>query len=85
MEYLIAVFTSRSQTLLYSNLLKGIGVPNAVISTPQEVAKACGISVKFSRAYLNDAKVALQNRRLCAFKGFYLVSLRSGRMIITPV
>lgn len=70
MKYVYAVFTSRNETLSFANLLRKIGVPNMVTSTPKTAGVACGISVRISKDYLQIAKGCL-GFSYKTFKGFY--------------
>ena len=72
MKYVIAVFVSRSETLTYVNLLKKSGVPVAVVSTPKEAGRSCGLSAKFSYDYFYQGKSALSQMRFTSFKGFFI-------------
>lgn len=47
MEYVIAVLSSRTQTMSYFQFLKRIGVPCSIVDTPKEISKSCGVCVKF--------------------------------------
>ena len=75
MQYIIAVFNSRFSTLNFSNLLKQNNVPCAIINTPQNIKKACGISVKFQMGFLPKIKSLIERQgNLKNFDGFYLLS-----------
>jgi hypothetical protein len=72
MNYVIAVFSSRSESLTYSNLLKKSGVENFVVQTPKEAGRTCGLSVKFNHDYFEYAKKVLSSYRFVSFQGFYI-------------
>ncbi len=78
MLYILAVFKSRSETLYFANMLKNNGIAVSIINTPRAVSDACGISVKLSPKYLEQAKRYLSIRRFQSFVGFYSVALRNG-------
>lgn len=66
MNYIIAVFNSRSATLRFANLLRANHIPCAIINTPASLGRACGISVKFLSDYLEKAR-ALAGRSQVGF------------------
>ena len=70
MNYVIAVFMSRSETLSFANMLKKINVPVAIVQTPRQAGKTCGISVKFHYENFSYAKDLLSRMRLNSFYGF---------------
>ena len=74
MQFAIAVFKSRNDTLLFANLLRNNGVMTAIVNTPKEAGQACGISVKFPIESLPIAKGLLSLRRVASFAGFFKVT-----------
>ena len=72
MNYVIAVFSSRTETLSFANILKRMGVPTMIVQTPKEAGRTCGISVKFGYDNFTIAKQALLNYRLVSFQGFFI-------------
>lgn len=78
MNYILAVFKSRFATLNFANLLKENNIPVAIINTPAQITRACGISVKFLGDYLPKVQ-SLFLRRPNNFDGFYSVIKSNGR------
>lgn len=76
MNYVLAIFRSRSETIYFANLLKMNGLPSSVINTPKEAGQTCGISVKFLPECLGIARGLLTQKRFQSFAGFYRVTLR---------
>lgn len=74
MNYIIAVFRSRNETLYLANMLTVLGKRVSVINTPKEIGQACGISVRFEEKILPDAKRCLQTKPFRAFVGFYRIT-----------
>ncbi len=70
MNYTLAVFKTRYATLNFANLLKANNVPVAIINTPQQIGRACGISVKFLSDYYSKVQTLIAGR-LNNFEGFY--------------
>lgn len=57
MNYIIAVFNSRSATLRFANTLQANHIPCAIINTPASLGRACGISVKFLSEFYDKARM----------------------------
>lgn len=70
MRYCYAVFTSRNETLSFAGHLKRQGIPCVVTSTPKAAGRACGISVRFLKDYLELVKMNISTS-FKTFKGFY--------------
>ncbi len=85
MEYVLAVFRARSQTITFSNLLKSYGVGVNVVSTPRKINVSCGISAKFLAKNLQLAKSIISRRRFDSFAGFYLVKQQGIDVKFLPI
>lgn len=75
----LATFHNRTQALQFSNQLKGMGVNVKIINTPREISTSCGLSIMFSIASINKARVVINSNRYTSFSGFYLKK-ENGRM-----
>ena len=64
MNYVIAVFSSRSETLSFANFLRRQSIPNAIVSTPKEAGRSCGLSVKFSYEYFAEVKKTKEETKI---------------------
>ena len=82
MNYVIAVFSSRSETLSFANFLRRQSIPNAIVSTPKEAGRSCGLSVKFSYEYFAEVKMVLPKMRESSFKGFFIEQNVGGRPVV---
>lgn len=71
MEYIIAVYRSRSMSIRAYNYLMSNGVVCALISTPRRANVGCGLSVKFGRNDLARVRQVLSSAE--TFVGFFLV------------
>lgn len=80
MEYMIAVFRSRTETINFANILRSYRVNVMIVSTPRQINVSCGISVKFNPAYEGRAKEILERRKFDSFGGFYLAKYVGGRV-----
>ena len=80
MEYVLAVFRSRNETLYLANMLKSNGYSVFVVNTPESLGQACGISVKFSKSILTIVKDFIRTKPFRAFFGFFLVKKENDQM-----
>lgn len=85
MEYGLAVFRARNETITFANLLRSYGVNVMVVSTPRTINVSCGISVRFSLANLDKAKNLLARRRFDSFGGFYHVKQIGASIRAYPI
>ena len=85
MEYYIAVFWSRAEALSFANNLKMRSVPSAIVPTPKEAGKTCGLSVKVLPEYLNYSKELLANTNYSSFGGWLKLVNINGRNLIVRV
>lgn len=85
MEYMIAVFRARTETINFANLLRSYGVNVTIINTPRQINVSCGISVKFNPAYSKKANEVILRRKFDTFAGFYLIKSNGVRQIATKV
>lgn len=79
MSYVIAAFMSRSEVFSYANMLRRMGVPTNIVSTPKEAGRSCGLSVKFNHDFFEYGKKALTQGRFSSFQGFFLEQNVGGR------
>ena len=73
MKFIIAVFTSRNETLYLANMFKSNGIYADVINTPKEAGQACGISVRFEERFMPIAENFLKVKPFRSFYGFFRV------------
>lgn len=85
MEYVLAVFRARSQTITFSNLLRSYGAAVSVVPTPRKINVSCGISAKFSKKNLETARNVVSRRRFDSFAGFYLVRQNGAELSFAAV
>lgn len=84
MNYVIAVFNSRSQTMLFYNKLKAKKIACSIINNPKATNITCGICVKFYVTSLGEAR-AILNNNMTGFAGFYKYMEVYGKPIVTPI
>lgn len=70
MEYVIAVYRSRNESMQAYNFLLRNGVTCALISTPRAANVGCGLSVKFAKTVLPNVSQVLSQGE--TFVGFFL-------------
>lgn len=72
MNFVIAVFGSRSETLSYVNMLRRNGVGVGIVQTPKEAGRTCGISARFMYKDFQVAKMILSKSYFSSFQGFFI-------------
>ena len=81
MEYIIAVYRSRTVSMRVYNFLSSQGVTCALISTPRSANVGCGLSVKFNKTVFPVVRAALSGAE--TFVGFFLVkNTYSGNTLV---
>ena len=73
MNYVIAVFKSRSETMSFYSILGRFGVQSNVVPTPKEAGRTCGLSVRFSYNDFSHVKEIMSRFRFQSFQGFYII------------
>lgn len=71
MEYVIAVFRSRKETLDLRAKLEKVNIMCFTINTPIKVKIGCGISLKFDARGLPYVRTVIQHNSYNTFIGFY--------------
>lgn len=71
MRYIIVVFWSRSEAFFFANLLKKSSIPTALIPTPKQAGRTCGLSVQIPEDYFDFAKQMIKSNRFQSFGGFF--------------
>lgn len=84
MEYVIAVFSVRTQTIMFNNALQSNGIKSGIIDTPKQANLSCGISVKFLKRDFERVKRFL-NRNFDSFKGFYEIKYLYNKIVVYPL
>lgn len=82
MEFMIATFRARTQTLNFANILKSYRVPCEIINTPRAVNVSCGISVRFSPYDLSTVESILARRKFDAFAGIYRLKKIGNNIVL---
>lgn len=85
MEYILAVFRSRTQTLSFDKILRSYGVKCRIVNTPKQVIVACGLSIKLSVKDFEDAFNIFCRRNFDNFAGFFYVKENGKSMTIQPI
>lgn len=79
MNYCLAVFRSRNETLYLANMLNCNGYRVTVINTPKDAGLACGISVRFDENILPIVRSCIQSKPFRSFGGFYRIVNNGNR------
>ena len=85
MEYVLAVFSIRTDTIQFNRLLNKNRINSTVVETPKAASASCGISVKFALKDLPIARRILPTSGTKSFVRFFLVTGFYGNMRITPL
>ena len=83
--YILAVFRSRTQTILFDKVLKSYHIPSSIVNTPDQLRIGCSVAVKLNNTYLSDAMAIFGRRRFDSFVGFYQVRKQGARVSISPI
>lgn len=84
MTYYIAVFTSRTETIRFNEILNRNNVSSQVINTPREASVGCGVSVKFSPQDFENVKRIYGSVNL-SLTGFFKVARYGRSFVVTPI
>ncbi len=79
MQFCLAVFRSRNETLYLANVLNMSGYRVAVINTPKDAGFGCGISVRFEERMFEYVKNCVYSKPFRSFGGFYKVIVDGNR------
>lgn len=85
MEYVVAAFRSRAQTLKFYGMLGSNNIPCEIINTPKEAGVGCGLSVKTKKELFSVVKQGVRMANLNSFAGFFLVTTVGGRRIVRSI
>ena len=83
MDYIIAVYRSRSVSIKAYNFLLQNGVTCALISTPRSANVGCGLSVKFTRDVFARVRNVLESGE--TFVGFFVVRNTMGGTTVARI
>lgn len=84
MEYVIAVFSVRTETLMFNQYLHRLGINSTVMNTPKQAHTSCGICVKFPFIMFGTVKRASLNGYR-SFVGFYKIANTRMGLIVSPI
>ncbi|MBQ0017035.1 MAG: DUF3343 domain-containing protein [Clostridiales bacterium] len=84
MEYVIAVFSIRTETLMFNSYLQRLGINSTIINTPKETHTSCGISVKFPLNKFDIVK-RVNMRTYRSFLGFFKYKNFGLKVIVSPI
>lgn len=85
MNYVLAVFSVRTDTMQFYNLLSRAGINAVVVETPKALSVSCGISVKFSKSDFVKARNILTKAKIGSFVRFYAISGFLGQKTYSPI
>lgn len=71
MDYVIAVFKSRTQVMKFYDKLQNARIPSDIVNTPREASLGCGLSVKFNKQDFVYVQNILRRDYYHSFGGFF--------------
>ena len=83
--YGVAAFRSRQQTLRFEAVLRRMGVPAQVVSTPRDIAMGCGLSVRFPMEYVPQVRGALAATNPGNLIGLYRAEYDGRRLRVSGI
>lgn len=75
MKYIVVVFSSRSDTMQFYNIIKRYGLYCSVINTPRSLSASCGVSTKIDARLINQSMQIINTMHSTTFKGIFEVSI----------
>lgn len=84
MEYVIAVFSVRTETLMYNNYLQRLGISSTIINTPKEAHTSCGICVRCPIFALETIKKT-NFKSYNSFVGLFKYKKSMYGVLVTPI
>ena len=84
-EFAVAAFRSRQQTLRFEAVLRRMGVPAQVVSTPRDISMGCGLSVRFPMEYLTEVRRTLAAANPGNLIGLYRAEYDGARLHVSAV
>ncbi len=85
MEYLIAVFKSRTQVMKFYEKLLDCRIPADVVNTPREASLGCGLSVKFGCGDYYCVEKILKSDCFHSFAGLFRVVEKGHHKSVNPL
>lgn len=85
MEYLIAVFKSRTQVMKFYEKLLDCGIFAEVVNTPRQASLGCGLSVKFCCGNYYYVQKILSSDCFHSFAGLFKVTERGHHKSVKPL
>ena len=84
MEYLIAVFKSRTQVMKFYEKLQNYRIFADVVNTPREASLGCGLSVKINTQDFGYVQNILRMDNYHSFAGFFKVKESGHHKTVRP-
>ncbi len=84
MQYIIAVFKSRTESYSFINIMRSYVKNIKIIATPKELNMPCGISVAFDVYNYNIALMLISRRNFSSFSGMYKIIQTHNSIKILP-
>jgi hypothetical protein len=83
-EYVIAVFKSRTQVMKFYEKLQDYNIRAAVVNTPREASLGCGLSVKVNTWDYGNLMKVLRTDNYYSFGGVFKVNENGTQKSVRP-
>ena len=85
MKYTVVVFSSRSETMQFYNVIKNSGLFCSVINTPRTLSASCGVSTKIDNRLIQPGIMIIHKLNLRTFKGIYEITFQNQKEVATRI
>ena len=86
MNYILASFRSRNETMAFARLLRNNGVQAGIINTPSQISgQSCSVSVKIQPNALAITQRLLNGCHFQTLNGLFLAFYQNGRLCLEAV
>ncbi len=81
----IVVFKSKTQAMIFCDVMKQLGLYAKGISTPKEAKIGCGLSAEINCSDKSSAINVIRNKRLNSFYSIILIEKRGNRVTTSKI
>ncbi len=85
MNYVLAIFRSRTQAQVFLENIRREGARCQLVPTPPEAGAGCGVSARITECDLSVAKKIISYRKLNSFYGFFRMQRITGRTTVKKI
>ncbi|MBE5735367.1 MAG: DUF3343 domain-containing protein [Clostridiales bacterium] len=85
MDYILIVYSNRTDTMRLYEYLRRFGIKSVIVPTPNELSASCGLSLKVKYMYLNRVLFAMRSVNAKSLYKIYAEKKGFGRSIYTKI